>query len=455
MGLRLFFLLCVLASFFTGWAVGTVSSPETAFWSGTLSLGAILFVGILAYRKTSKQILAFLSQPEMTHFLSWATDLLDPLYEGTVRLHREREDASRKLKEATSRFDAVMDHMEEGVVVTDLKGKILLVNRAFFRFFKVDGEVRGESFGLLARKTGINDLIEEVLQHRRSVQKEVMFSETTPTRTWSLVGTTARGSGETNVFGIFLLFDLTDIRQLERVRKDFVANVSHEIRTPLTSIRGFAEALHDGGINDPKTALEFSGIILSHAERLGNIVSDLLHLSELETGKAVMRYGNIPVSRQIAHIRDVYADHAARKRIRFTVQIPDESLTYETDEGKMDLVLGNLVDNALKYTPEGGEVFLGGWKEDDSIVFEVRDSGVGIPRTEVDRIFERFYRVDRARSREMGGTGLGLSIVRHILEILQGTVRVTSTPGQGSTFFVRVPSREPALPVSSAGFESK
>ncbi|MCL5259186.1 ATP-binding protein [Leptospirillum ferriphilum] len=444
MGLRLFFLLCVLASFFAGWAVGTIPSPEKAFWAGIASLGIIVLVGIFAYRKTSKQILSFLSRPQMTHFLSWATDLLDPLYEGTVRLYRDREEASRKLKEAMSRFSAVMDHMEEGVVVTDLKGKILLVNRAFFRFFKVEGDVRGESFGLLARKTGINDLIEDVLQNHRSVQKEVTFSETTPARTWSLVGTTARGSGETDVFGIFLLFDLTDIRQLERIRKDFVANVSHEIRTPLTSIRGFAEALHDGGINDPKTAREFSGIILSHAERLGNIVSDLLHLSELETGKAVMRYGSVSLSRQIAHIRDVYADHARKKGIRFTVQLPEETLTYETDEGKMDLVLGNLVDNALKYTPEGGEVFFGGWKEGDAIVFEVRDSGVGIPRTEVDRIFERFYRVDRARSREMGGTGLGLSIVRHILEILQGTVRVTSSPGQGSTFFVRVPSREPA-----------
>ena len=448
MGLRLFFLLCVLASFFAGWAVGTIPSPKTAFWAGALSLVGIAFAGFLAYLQTSRQIQAFLSRPEMTHFLSWSTDLLDPLYEGTVRLSREREESSRKLKEATSRFDAVMNHMEEGVVVTDLKGKILLVNRAFSRFFKVEGEVRGESFGLLARKTGINDLIEEVLQNRRSVQKEVVFSETTPSRTWSLVGTTARGLGETDVFGVFLLFDLTDIRHLERVRKDFVANVSHEIRTPLTSIRGFAEALHDGGINDPETSREFSGIILSHAERLGNIVSDLLHLSELETGKAIMRYGSVPVSRQIAHIRDVYAVHAAKKGIRFTVHLPEETLIYETDEGKMDLVLGNLIDNALKYTPAGGEVSFGGWKEDNTIVFEVRDSGVGIPRTEVDRIFERFYRVDRARSREMGGTGLGLSIVRHILEILHGTVLVTSTPGQGSTFLVRVPCREPASPAT-------
>ncbi len=443
MGLRLFFLLCVLAAFFAGWAVGTIPSPKSAFWAGFLAITLILLSGLVAYRKTGGQIRAFLSRPEMTHFLSWATDLLDPLYEGTVRLYREREESSRKLKEASSRFDAVLNHMEEGVVVTDLKGKILLVNRAFFRFFKVEGDVRGESFGLLARKTGINDLIEEVLQHRRSVQKEVVFSEVTPSRTWSLVGTTARGLGETDVFGVFLLFDLTDIRHLERVRKDFVANVSHEIRTPLTSIRGFAEALHDGGIGDPETARAFSGIILAHAERLGNIVSDLLHLSELETGKAVMRYSEVRVSSQIAHIRDVYADQAAKKGIRFTALIPDETITYETDEGKMDLVLGNLVDNALKYTPAGGEVSFSGWKEDDSIVFEVRDTGVGIPRTEADRIFERFYRVDRARSREMGGTGLGLSIVRHILEILQGTVRVTSTPGQGSTFLVRVPSREP------------
>jgi len=451
MGLRLFFTLWCLAAFLGGWAVSAIPSPVSAFWAGLGILSFLLLSGYFAYRKTGSQIRAFLSRPEMTHSLSWATDILDPLYEATVRLYREREQSARKLKEGSSRFDAVMNHMEEGVVVTDLKGKILLVNRAFFRFFKVDGEVRGESFGLLARKAGINDLIEEVLQRRASVQKEVVFSGTTPPRTWSLVGTTAKGSGETDLFGVFLLFDLTDIRHLERIRKDFVANVSHEIRTPLTSIRGFAEALHDGAVDDPRTAREFLGIILAHAERLGNIVSDLLHLSELETGKAVMRFGTVSVARQMRHIGELYADLAAKKGVSFKLSLPDEDLAYETDEGKMDLVLGNLVDNAVKYTPSGGEVMFGGWKEDDRIVFEVRDTGVGIPRPEADRIFERFYRVDRARSREMGGTGLGLAIVRHIVEILQGTVRVNSSPGQGSTFCVRMPLRQPPNPTATPG----
>ncbi|MHB1287038.1 MAG: sensor histidine kinase [Leptospirales bacterium] len=439
MGLRFFFLLACLLSFLGGWLAAVLPSPHESFLLAALMAGFLLGGILWALRRTERQIRDFLSRPESSKSLSWFTDLLDPLYEGTVHLFREKEKARNQAEETSSRFVAVLDHMEEGVVVTDLKGKILLINKAFSRFFKMEGSVRGESFGMLARKAGINDMIESVLVQRASVQKEIVFSETSPPRTWSLVGTTAKGAGMTDLYGVFLLFDLTEIRHLERVRKDFVANVSHEIRTPLTSIRGFAEALVDGAIDEPETAREFVGIILNHSQRLGDIVSDLLHLSELETGKAVLDYRTVSVSRQLGRLEELYRTIAMKKNLHFVVDPGPEGLTYEIDEGKMDLVLSNLVDNAIKYTGFNGKVTVGAHQEGADVVFEIRDTGVGIPRTDVDRVFERFYRVDRARSREMGGTGLGLAIVRHIVEILKGTVKVQSSPGEGSVFSVRVP----------------
>ncbi|MHB1605182.1 MAG: sensor histidine kinase [Leptospirales bacterium] len=439
MGFRIFLLLVCLVSFVGGWVSSALPSMRNSFLSALLLAGILLLVTRWALRSTERQVRDFLSNPDTSKSLSWFTDLLDPFYEGAVRLFREKDGVRKQLEETSSRFDAVLDHMEEGVVVTDLKGKILLINRAFSRFIKVDGPVLGESFGLLARKAGINDLIESVLLHRTSFQREIVFSETSPPRTWSLVGTMAKGSGSMNVYGVFLLFDLTEIRHLERIRKDFVANVSHEIRTPLTSIRGFAEALVDGALEDPDTSREFLGIILTHAHRLGEIVSDLLHLSELETGKAVLDYRVVSVSRQLQRIEDLYRVNAEKKNVRLLVDPVPEELLYETDEGKMDMVLTNLVDNAIKYTGPGGEVRLGVRQEGPDMIFEVQDTGIGIPRADVDRVFERFYRVDRARSREMGGTGLGLAIVRHIVEILKGKVRVKSTPSEGSLFIVTVP----------------
>jgi two-component system phosphate regulon sensor histidine kinase PhoR len=446
MGFRTLLFLVALAAFLGGW----MAAESTSFPALLVLAAAVLIlpfgVFFLVRQRVDKEIREFLLDPGRSKALSWLTDLLDPVYEGTVRLSRERDASLGQEIETSSRFSAVLDNMVEGVVVTDLKGKILLVNRAFSRFFRTDGPVRGESFGLLSRKAGINDLIESVLVQRKSVQKEIVFSDVSPPRTWSLLGTTAHGAGTPEkVYGVFLLYDLTEIRHLERVRRDFVANVSHEIRTPLTSIRGFAEALLDGAMNDPESSREFLGIILNHAERLGAIVTDLLHLSQMESGKEVPSFKSVFLEEQLDRIRSIYQPIADKKEIRFTVDVTPPGLVYETDEGKMDLVLGNLVDNALKYTRQGGEVRVSAREEDQSVVIDVRDTGIGIPRTDVDRVFERFYRVDRARSREAGGTGLGLAIVKHVVEILRGSVRVVSQPGEGSTFTVRVPKGAQAV----------
>jgi two-component system phosphate regulon sensor histidine kinase PhoR len=229
------------------------------------------------------------------------------------------------------------------------------------------------------------------------------------------------------------------VRRLERVRKDFVANVSHEIRTPLTSISGFAEALLDGAIDDPKTARKFLEIIVNQSHRLNAIVTDLLHLATLESGKASLNMKTVDLSAQVSNILEAVRALAREKNITLIVEIEPEHLMYETDEGKMNLVLSNLLDNALKYTPPGGKVRISGETIRGRIEITVADSGIGVPKEDLGRIFERFYRVDRARSREMGGTGLGLSIVKHVIELLGGEIRVKSIPGEGSEFIVSLP----------------
>ncbi|MDA8059973.1 MAG: ATP-binding protein [Nitrospiraceae bacterium] len=406
----------------------------------------ILFLLIFLYllityisRQVRRQIQISFDAPQRMQENTWFDDLLDEIYLNVSRAHSEKLQRESEVKELAARSDAVLDHMVEGVAVTDIKGHILLHNKSFCRFFPDEPRIIGEPLGLLAKKAGIDDLIEEVLSGNNPVHTEVTYSGGL-SKTWSLLGIRTLGdSGPKSGYGIFLFYDLTEIRRLERVRKDFVANVSHEIRTPLTSISGFAEALMDGALEDPKTARSFLEIIVNQSHRLNSIVTDLLHLATLESGKASLVMKPVDLSSQVASILEAIREMAREKGIRLIVEIDPPNLVYETDEGKMNLVLSNLLDNALKYTPSGGTVSVGAQIFQGRVEISVSDSGVGIPKEDLGRIFERFYRVDRARSREMGGTGLGLSIVKHVLELLGGGIRVKSTPGEGSVFTVSLP----------------
>jgi two-component system phosphate regulon sensor histidine kinase PhoR len=406
-------------------------------------LSAILFLFlflILISRRIRFQIMTAFQKPQKMQENTWFDDLLDEIYIQVSRSHAEKLLKESEVKELAARSEAVLDHMVEGVAVTDTKGHVLLHNKSFCRFFPDEARIVGESLGLLAKKAGIDDLIEEVLSGNHPVHTEVTYSGGL-SKTWSLLGIKTPGDGgPRSGYGIFLFYDLTEMRRLERVRKDFVANVSHEIRTPLTSISGFAEALMDGAIDDPKTARSFLEIIVNQSHRLNSIVTDLLHLATLESGKASLTMKPVELATQVDRILEAVRSVAKEKNIFLDVEINPPSLMYETDEGKMNLVLSNLLDNALKYTPSGGTVRVSGQLVPGRIEITVSDSGIGIPKEDLSRIFERFYRVDRARSREMGGTGLGLSIVKHVLELLRGEIRVKSSPGEGSKFIVSLPS---------------
>jgi two-component system, OmpR family, phosphate regulon sensor histidine kinase PhoR len=233
--------------------------------------------------------------------------------------------------------------------------------------------------------------------------------------------------------------DVTDLKRLERVRQDFVANVSHELRTPLTAIKGYVEALRDGGLQDPIQADKFLGVIQHHSERMDKIVSDLLLLSEMESPDRVLQKENLNFPEIIRAAVDSLRSLAEGKNQTIHFHPPEGLAPVFADGQKIHQVLVNLLHNAISYTPEGGALSVEIRPVPEGVECTVADDGIGIPPEDLSRIFERFYRVDKGRSRELGGTGLGLSIVRHIVEAHGGQVRVESKPGKGSRFTIFLP----------------
>jgi two-component system phosphate regulon sensor histidine kinase PhoR len=240
--------------------------------------------------------------------------------------------------------------------------------------------------------------------------------------------------------GALLSFhDVTERRRHERIRRDFVANASHELRTPLTSIRGFVEALEDGALSEPGTGRRFLGKIRTHADRMAALVEDLLELSRLESGERPPHREEVPAAELAEDVVGSFADLAERKPV--ALEYADEGAPVVwTDAERVRRILENLVDNAIKYTPAGGHVrVVTRAGPDRGVVLEVRDDGLGIAPEHLSRIFERFYRVDKARSRDLGGTGLGLAIVKHLAESIGASLTVESEPGRGACFRVALP----------------
>jgi two-component system phosphate regulon sensor histidine kinase PhoR len=238
---------------------------------------------------------------------------------------------------------------------------------------------------------------------------------------------------------LLVLHDVTELRRLERVRTEFVANVSHELRTPLTSIRGYLETLLDGALEEPAYARRFLEIAHTHAERLSRLVDDLLQLSDIETGKLVLKPAQLSLHDVAAEVMAFFEKQAAQKSLSLVNTVPSD-IQLQADRDRLTQILVNLVDNAVKYTPDQGEITLGAERRVNSFVHVwVADTGLGIPSTDLPRITERFYRVDKARSRELGGTGLGLAIVKHLVQAHGGELWLESELGKGTTVNFSLP----------------
>ena len=352
-----------------------------------------------------------------------------------------------ELSEDRAQLLAMLTSMVEGVMVLDYKGRILQVNPALERMFGVTrAETRGRPSLEVFGHSELNALVSSVLATRTGQKDEIIL---TPSgRCLDVEASVAGGEQDNEACAVLVFHDITELRRLENIRKDFVANVSHELRTPLTSIKGYVEALLDGGKDDPETSVRFLEIILKQSDRLNLILEDLLQLSKIESGqlqfkKEPLHIGSV-IERTIAMIKPL----AEKKQHRLRSQVAADLPLISGDEERLVQVLANLLDNAIKYTPEGGQITVAARRISPSraeaprtsIELTVTDTGIGIPEQDRPRVFERFYRVDKARSRELGGTGLGLAIVRHIVEGHGGQVWVEGNMPTGSRFVVRLPA---------------
>jgi two-component system phosphate regulon sensor histidine kinase PhoR len=360
---------------------------------------------------------------------SLTTDELGALGRAMNRMAEELAEKMEKVRVARARLEATFATMEDGVLSLDREGVVRLANEGATALFGFPASPVGIRLWEAVRLPGIEDAARGVLRTGTPWSGPVEMG----TRVLSLRLTPVRAGGEG---AVLVARDITEDRRYDELRKEFVANASHELRTPLTMIQGYVETLLEGALKDEAETREFLGVIDRNVRRLGAVVADLLDLSRLESGKDVMAPEEVEAADILARLKDAFLPAAKRKKQTLEVEGAGR---LRADPMLLERALSNLVDNALKYTPEGGHVRVSAARADGQALFRVVDDGIGIPPEDQPRVFERFYRVDRSRSRDLGGTGLGLAIVKHVAQLHGGDVTVESRPGHGSTFTLRLP----------------
>ncbi|MGH7407000.1 MAG: two-component system histidine kinase PnpS [Candidatus Methylomirabilales bacterium] len=414
---------------------------------GLLALGLALAVGLFISRRVTRPVTEMqavahrmaegnLDQTVPVTGRDEIAELGHALNRMALRLREKIQD----LEGERAKVAAILDSMVEGVIALDHRGRILLMNPGARAIFGLRQEaVEGRPFLEVIRQKELFDLVEACRacppgeNCRREVElappiNRILEAHAVPVRFDS------EGGG-----CLLVLHDISELRRLEQVRREFVANVSHELRTPLTSIQGYLETLLDGALEEPATARRFLEVAHTHAERLGRLVGDLLQLSDLETGRVLLRPAAVPLHPVAADVLAIFENQAAQKNLAFVNRVPPD-IRVHADRDCLSQILVNLVDNAVKFTPERGQITLAAAREASGLV-EVRitDTGIGIPSADLPRITERFYRVDKTRSRELGGTGLGLAIVKHLVRAHGGDLAIESELGKGTTVRFTLP----------------
>ena len=332
------------------------------------------------------------------------------------------------------RLQEILASMSEGVLVVDRDGRAQMINPAFYRLFDLAGDFTGRPVLEIIRHPGFARLIEDTLRHRQPQGAQIALSS--PDRRTLLLASAVLSGGERGA--VVAARDTTELTRVADMRRDFVANVSHELKTPLAAIRGYAETLRDGALEEPPTAKRFTDRILSQCRRLQELLDDLLILSRLEGVDAALEREPVSLDAIARHAVELLGPTAREKRV--TIEVQEEPVpSIQGDPGGLERLLLNLLDNAIKYNRPDGKITVRVGRCGGDALLEVSDTGIGIPPESIPRIFERFYRVDKGRAREEGGTGLGLAIVKHIAQAHGGQVDVESRIGRGSTFRVRLP----------------
>ncbi len=363
-----------------------------------------------------------------------ALDLLGQNLETTLaELHRERAVQGQ-----------ILEGMQEGVLVLDRDGRVVMMNPAFRAMLLLGTEAKGKLLMEVVRHADLHEIVNRALTRRTTALGEIDLPGIKPRRL--LTHATAFAGEAGGLLAVFV--DVTDLRRLESLRRDFVANVSHELRTPVTAMRSAAETLRVSALYDAdvSVAVRFVDMIERNGERLQSLIEDLLELSRLESKEFRLKKEEVDLAVVGNIVLGLFRERAEKKGVRLGVALDEGVSPLQTDQRALEQVVANLVDNAIKYCPSGASVTLAAHKVPGAVRIAVKDTGSGIDPKHLPRLFERFYRVDAGRSRDVGGTGLGLSIVKHLVEAMGGQVTVESEVGKGSSFMLTLPTRAPVVP---------
>lgn len=349
------------------------------------------------------------------------------------------EQKIRAIIKDKNEMEAILSSMQEGVIVIDKNENIILLNSSLASMLELRSEESmGRPFWEIIPSDEINSILKHALEKKDSFLSQVLILKHEPRNIQ--IQTASITDQHKKLLGIVGVFhDITNLKKLEKVRSEFLANVSHELITPITSIVGSVETLKDGAIDDPKKRDDFLDIIDSHSQRLANLVNDILSLTQIESHEIKMSFQPVIIKKIIDDIWALYKNKAESEKLSFEINIPSKLPPVSADPEWITLAFSNLVDNAIKFTKPKDQIKVRAEEINNFVRIDVSDTGIGISEEHLPRIFERFYRVDKARSREMGGTGLGLAIVKHIVQANQGKITVKSKPGKGSTFSVVLP----------------
>lgn len=419
----------------------------TVLWSTAAAIGGLMVIAWLVHFLVERRmrqplqdlalVLEKMTEGRFDMPLPATTAVAYPgLAEALAKMSMLVAGRMRHIKTERDQLRIVIDSLAEGVIAVDSDQRIILAGGAACRMFGLtEGTALGRPIWELIRNPQLQEWITTALKQPAPIHGEMQIH--TP-KTRILAMSVARLAGKPAPGGVIVAHDITEIRRLEKVRQEFVANASHELKTPITSIRAYVETLLNGAIDDVDHRMGFLNTIDEQAGRLDATVQDLLTLAHFEADDA----NPAPVPTDIALVALRCKEHhrpaADRKSVTVTLCPPEAPVVVTIGDEALDTVLSNLVDNAIKYTPEEGSVTVSWYAEESQGVIVVEDTGIGIPQKHLDRIFERFYRVDRGRSRDQGGTGLGLAIVKHMVQSAGGQIEISSTVGRGTTFTLRL-----------------
>ena len=435
----------------TSYPLDSIEDTMVVFWRGlAVSLAIILVIAAVAASILARNITRPLSDiTAVTKRLSGKdyssrvrTEVSGEIGElaGSVNnLAMNLQNQMRALHENEQQLSTILSNMVSGVMLINQEGSILMINSAMEKFLGQHNQhIVGHDYRDFEDSLGLRDGITKVFEENEKIQKEVVAGQVSQ-KVFDAHFGPYYGNGWKQRGVIIVLHDITDIKRLENMRSDFVANVSHELKTPVTSLKGFSETLLSGEVTDEETERSFLKIIHDESERIDRLIRDLLHLSHIENKVTPLNIEEVALVRLVHGITHTLSKMLSDKDLEILLPSPGEEVLIEGDKDRLNQILTNLIANAITYTGEGGKIDISIGKTPSDVRISVSDTGIGIPEENIPRVFERFYRVDKARSRNSGGTGLGLAIVKHLVESHRGKIELTSAEGEGTTFTVILP----------------